>query len=108
MDDAAFVIWRPAIALLTAAQRSLAFFDLAFAEADDPADRFYPEDDAETARPNEIANAPAAVAPIDVSSAIAPAPGSDLLSRMGSDRIANSGCPHCGGGSIGCEPKLWD
>ena len=103
MDEAAFAIWRADIVLLTAAQRSLAFFDLACAEADDPVDPLEYEEDAKTGRRSEISAAPAAVAPGEASSTIAPAPESDLLSRMGRDRIANSGCPYCGGGSIG----LW-
>jgi transposase-like protein len=104
MDEAAFVIWRAAIALLTAAQRSLAFFDLACAETDDPVDPLDREDDdAEAARPSEISAGAGAVASIEASAAIAPALKSDLLLQVGRDRIANSGCPHCGGGAIG----LW-
>jgi transposase-like protein len=102
MDNAAFAIWRTDIVLLTATQRSVAFFELASAEANDPIDRF-DEEDAETARPNEISGAPDAVAPSGASPRVAPAAESDLLSQMGRDRIANFGCPHCGGDSIG----LW-
>ena len=53
MDSAAFVTWRAEIGFLTAAQRGLAFFDLALAEADDPIER---RDDeiGETAQPDEI------------------------------------------------------
>jgi transposase-like protein len=103
MDNAAFAIWRADIALLTVAQRSLAFFELASAEANDPIDPFDQEEDAETARPNAISGAPDAVAPSRASSTVAAAAESDLLSQVGRDRIANFGCPHCGGDSIG----LW-
>ena len=36
MDGAAFEVWRAEIGVLTAAQRGMAFFDLALAEANDP------------------------------------------------------------------------
>jgi transposase-like protein len=103
MDSAGFAIWRAGIVLLTAAQRSLAFFELAVAEADDPIDLLDREDDAQTARPDENSVAPGTVAPGGASPAVRPAAGSDLFSQVGRDRIANFGCPHCGGASIG----LW-
>ena len=61
MDNAAFATWRAEIGLLTVAQRGLAFFDLALAEADDPIE--HPDDEiGETAPPDEIAGV--AVAPL--------------------------------------------
>jgi hypothetical protein len=83
MDDAAFAIWRADIVLLTATQRSLAFFELASAEANNPIDPFDQEEDAKTARPNAISGASDAVAPSGASSAVAPAAESDLLSQVG-------------------------
>ena len=93
MDSAAFVTWRAEIGFLTAAQRGLAFFDLALAEADDPIER---RDDeiGETAQPDEMAGV--AVAPI-----VEEKPEPELLSKVGRDRIAGLGCPHCGDFAIG-------
>ena len=85
--------WRAEIGFLTAAQRGLAFFDLALAEADDPIER---RDDeiGETAQPDEMAGV--AVAPI-----VEEKPEPELLSKVGRDRIAGLGCPHCGDFAIG-------
>ena len=93
MDSAAFATWRAEIGFLTAAQRGLAYFDLALAEADDPIER---RDDeiGETAQPDEKAGA--AVARI-----VEEKPQAELLSKVGRDRIAGLGCPHCGDFSIG-------
>ena len=93
MDSAAFAIWRAEIEFLTAAQRGLAFFDLTLAEADDPIER---RDDeiGETAQPDEKAGA--AVARI-----VEEKREAELLSKVGRDRIAGLGCPHCGDFSIG-------
>ena len=93
MDSAAFAIWRAEIEFLTAAQRGSAFFDLTFAEADDPIER---RDDeiGETAQPDEKAGA--AVARI-----VEEKREAELLSKVGRDRIAGLGCPHCGDFSIG-------
>ena len=93
MDSAAFATWRAEIGFLTAAQRGLAFFDLALAEADDPIER---RDDeiGETAQPGEKAGA--AVARI-----VEEKREAELLSKVGRDRIAGLGCPHCGDFSIG-------
>src|SRR5271168_3003537 len=93
MDSGAFATWRAEIGFLTTAQRRLAFFDLALAEADDPIER---RDDeiGETAQPDEKAGA--AVARI-----VEEKPEPELLSKVGRDRIAGLGCPHCGDFSIG-------
>ena len=75
MDSAAFATWRAEIGFLTAAQRGLAYFDLALAEADDPIER---RDDeiGETAQPDEKAGA--AVARI-----VEEKPQAELLSKVG-------------------------
>ena len=94
MDSAALVAWRAVIGFLTAAQQGSAFFDLAFAEADDPIER---RDDeiGETAQPDK-GMAGVAVAPI-----VEEKPEPELLSKVGRDRIAGLGCPHCGDFAIG-------
>ena len=94
MDSAAFVTWRAEIRFLTATQRGLAFFDLALAEADDPIER---RDDeiGETAQPDEMSGR-RAVAPV-----VEEKPEPELLSKVGRDRIAGFGCPHCGDFAIG-------
>ena len=100
MDSAAFSNWRAEIGLLTAAQRGLAFFDLALSEADDPIER--PDDEVgEIAPPDEVACAPAVVAPNAVGPIVEKKPEPELLSKVGRDRIAGFGCPHCGDFAIG-------
>ena len=100
MDSAAFSTWRAEIRGLTATQRGLAFFDLALAEADDPIER--PDDEiGQTAQPDEIGRAPAAVAATAVGPAVEEKPEPELLSKVGRDRIAGFGCPHCGDFAIG-------
>ena len=93
MDSGAFATWRAEIGFLTAAQRGLAFFDLALAEADDPIER---RDDeiGETAQPDEKAGAADA-------RIVEEKPEPELLSKIGRDGIAGLGCPHCGDFSIG-------
>ena len=100
MDSAAFATWRVGIELLNSAQRSLAFQDLALAEAndaveyrDDDIDETAQEDRAESVREGEGEATPEIVAP----AAVGPCPAPDLLSKVGDGRIANFGCPHCGG-----------
>ena len=100
MDSAAFSSWRAEIRVLTATQRGLAFFDLALAEADDPIER--PDDEVgEIAPPNEVACAPAVVASNAVGPIVEEKPEPELLSKVGRDRIACFGCPHCGDFAIG-------
>ena len=87
MDNAAFATWRAEIGLLTVAQRGLAFFDLALAEADGPIE--HPDDEiGETAPPDEIARAPAVIAPTAVGLPVEEKPEPELLSKVGRDRIA--------------------
>ena len=95
MDSVAFATWRAGIGLLNSAQRSLAFQDLALAEASYPVEDRDNEID-EAAQPDEAEAAPVVVQPI-VDSSSAP----DLLSKVGHRRIANFGCPHCGGYEVG-------
>ena len=100
MDSAAFSTWRAEIRVLTATQRRLAFFDLALAEADDPIER--PDDEiGQTAQPDEIGRAPAAVATTAVGTVVEEKPEPELLSKVGRDRIGCFGCPHCGDFAIG-------
>src|ERR1700685_3903408 len=94
MDSAAFATWRVGIELLNSAQRSLAFQDLALAEAndaveyrDDDIDETAQEDRAESVREGEGEATPEIVAP----AAVGPCPAPDLLSKVGDGRIANFG-----------------
>jgi transposase-like protein len=106
MDGAAFEVWRGDIGILTAAQRGIAFFDLALAEANDPTEPLDGEI-GEGAAGVEVGRARATVAPI----VVAPGAGApideekpdepELLSKVGRDRNASFGCPHCGGFAIG-------
>src|SRR5208282_1135821 len=86
MDSAAFATWRVGIELLNSAQRSLAYQDLALAEAndvveyrDDEIDETTQEDRAEAAREGEGEATPEIVAP----AAVGPSPAPDLLSKVG-------------------------
>ena len=100
MDSEAFAAWRAGVGFLTATQRGLAFFDLALAEADDPIER--PDAEiGETAQPGEVARAPAVVAPTAVGPIVEEKREPELLSKVGRDRIADFGCPHCGDFAIG-------
>jgi len=106
MDDVVFSTWRVEIERLTSAQRSLAFQDLALAEANDPlefldgcVDEATQEDQAETTREAEAEAMPEVAARPAVDLGSAPV----LLSKVARGRIANFGCPHCGGDKVG----LW-
>ena len=91
MDTAAFATWLGGIGLLDPAQRAEAFRELALAEADDPIDlSAHPVDAA--VRPSEAAVAPS----LPVAETDDAATEEDLLSKVGRDRIARFGCPHCG------------
>ena len=91
MDTAAFATWLGGIGLLDSAQRAEAFRELALAEADDPTDpSVHPVDAA-------VLRYEAAVAPsLPVAEADDATPEEDLLSKVGRNRIARFGCPHCG------------
>jgi hypothetical protein len=82
----------------------LAFQDLALAEANDAVeyrgdniDETTQENRAELVREGEDEATPEIVAPAAVGSESGP----DLLSKVGDGRIANFGCPHCGGYEVG-------
>ncbi len=91
MDTAAFATWLGGIGLLYPAQRAEAFRELALAEADDPIDLSAHAVDA-AVRPSEAAVAPSLpVAETDDAAIV-----EDLLLKVGRDRIARFGCPHCG------------
>jgi transposase-like protein len=100
MDGAAFEVWRAEIGVLTAAQRGMAFFDLALAEANDPIE---PLDDKidEGAPRVEVARAPSAATPVAGAPIVEEKPEPELLSKVGRDRNASFGCPRCGGFAIG-------
>ncbi|HVC62289.1 MAG TPA: hypothetical protein VND19_18240, partial [Acetobacteraceae bacterium] len=68
--------------------------DLAFAEANDPIDLPNPE---AAGGPLQVA---AEAAPPGAESSVNPAPGGDVMAQIGRARIANFGCPHCGGDAI--------
>ena len=95
MDGMAFGVWRWGIGLLDAAQRSLAFRDLAVAEANDPIEH-REDQDGEPARENGVEVTPEGVGWAAAVSNSAP----DLLSKVGHSRISSSGCPHCGGHEV--------
>src|SRR5271167_1906610 len=100
MDGAAFEVWRAEIGVLTAAQRGMALFDLALAEANDPIEPL-DEEIAEGAPQVEVARAPATPAPVARAPIVEEQPEPELLSKVGRDRNASFGCPHCGGFAIG-------
>lgn len=96
MDSAEFATWLAGIRLLDAAQRGRAFRELALAEADDAED--VPPD--RIAIP-AVAEETAAVAAKTVNRKRDTAPGEeDVLSKIGRQRIASFGCPHCGQGEV--------
>jgi transposase-like protein len=95
MDDAAFAKWLAGIALLNPTQRGQSYYSLALAELNDP--RECPGGTIDAVSPgNEGEAAPHATA----GKTVATAPGQPLLSKVGQDRIANFGCPHCGGDGV--------
>jgi transposase-like protein len=82
----------------------LAVQDLALAEAndaveyrDDGIDETTQEDRPESVREGEGEATPEIVAP----AAVGPSAAPDLLSKVGDGRIANFGCPYCGGYEVG-------
>ena len=92
MDSATFAGWRMGIGILDSVQRSLAFRDLALAEASDPDD--YGDEEIDEAAQEDAAEAASKVV---VQSAVDSSSAPELLSKVGHGRIANFGCPHCGG-----------
>ncbi len=100
MDGAAFAAWRAEIGFLTAAQRGMALFDLALAEANDPIEPRNHEI-GEAARQVEVASAPGVSAPVVGAPIVGEKSEPELLSKVGRDRIASFGCPHCGAVTVG-------
>ena len=95
MDIEAFATWLGGIGLLDPAQRAEAFRELALAEADDPIDPSPHSVDA-AVPPYEAAVTPS----LPAAETDDAAPELDLLSKVGRDRIARFGCPHCGRGDV--------
>ena len=94
MDAAAFAAWRAGVGLLDRSQRSLLLKDLALAEAADPIDHPVAES---AAIPTER---PAGTASAALGKTVDPASGEGLMAQIGQARIAQFGCPHCGGDDI--------
>jgi hypothetical protein len=92
MDTTAFAKWLAGIGLLDSTQRGQALRELALAEANDPTEA----SDHATDDP-ALAGAAAAVPAIVVTRKADAGPDEDLLAKIGHDRIASFGCPHCGG-----------
>jgi transposase-like protein len=92
MDDMVFANWLAGIELLDPIQRGRVYHALALAEADDPsgwADRMI-----DLASPvNDMAGTLPHVAAVKT---ISDAADGDMLAKVGRERIANFGCPHCG------------
>lgn len=99
MDTARFTKWLASIDHLDATQRQHAFQALALAEANYSVDAPTSSTTAEAVAPPTPARTAGAV------------PSASLLTKIGSDRIASFGCPHCGGhdicrwGQAGSKPR---
>ena len=102
MDDAAFANWLGGIALLNPTQRGRTYHVLAMAKANGPSEcRGNAIDAGSLGDVPEAAPLPAiekTVSPAEP--APAKAGEQPLLSRVGQRRIANFGCPHCGGDGV--------
>jgi transposase-like protein len=93
MDKTAFLKWLAGIRLLDTGQRQLVSQELAIAEVADPiadraADQVTPDDGG------------ADVPFVATTRSAGALPGDDLMSKIGRDRIANFGCPHCDADTI--------
>jgi transposase-like protein len=102
MDNATFANWLAGIGLLNPTQRGQTYHALALVEANDPfecrdntIDAGSPGDVPEAAPRHVIEKTVSATEPPPVK-----AEGQSLLSKVGQDRIANFGCPHCGGDGV--------
>src|ERR1019366_8462860 len=102
MDNATFANWLAEIGLLNPTQRGQTYHALALVEANDPfecrdntIDAGSPGDVPEAAPRHVIEKTVSATEPPPVK-----AEGQSLLSKVGQDRIANFGCPHCGGDGV--------
>jgi len=93
MDDVVFANWLAGIELLNPIQRGRAYHALALAEADDPsgcADRMI---DLSSPLDTKVAGT---VPHATASRTVSDPPANDILAKVGRERIANFGCPHCG------------
>ena len=95
MDDVVFADWVALVGVLSAAQRGRVYFALALAQADEPGER--PDGPIAAAFTPEAAQTTAAGRSGPPVPAIAVPP---LLAKIGQDRIANFGCPHCGADGV--------
>ena len=95
MDDLVFANWLAGIGLLNPTQRGRAYHVLALAEADDSSEC--------TGRMIDVASPADEARSVSRATAVktvANAPGHDLLAKVGEERIAAFGCPHCGGDCV--------
>jgi transposase-like protein len=95
MDTTAFAKWLAGIGLLDSTQRGQALRELALAAANDATEA----SDHATDDP-ALAGAAATVPAIVVTRKANAGPDEDLLAKIGYDRIASFGCPHCGGDGV--------
>jgi transposase-like protein len=95
MDEAAFATLLAGIEFLTVEQRGRVYQALAMAEANESFEC------AGTAIDTALSMTKAGPEPYGVQGqTTALPPGQDLLSKVGRERIANFGCPHCGAGGV--------
>jgi transposase-like protein len=95
MDEMAFATWLAGIEFLSPAQRGQTYQTLAMAEANEPFESAGTVIHMDLSRDN----ADPARNGLESKTAAHP-PGQDLLSKVGQERIAHFGCPHCGGGGV--------
>jgi transposase-like protein len=102
MDVALFERWLAGIALLDPAQRGRALQALALAEASDPEGCLAGQIAAPMAcNVAETSGRPEpTVVPAGTTAAVNAAPAQHLLAKIGQDRIARFGCPHCGNNGV--------
>jgi transposase-like protein len=102
MDKAAFANWLAEIGLLNPAQRGRTYYALALAEANNPIECL--DDGIGAGLAGDLPEAAPRRVTEKAVSATEPAPAKigdqTLLSKVGQDRIANFGCPHCGGDGV--------
>jgi predicted RNA-binding Zn-ribbon protein involved in translation (DUF1610 family) len=94
MDTRSYAKWLGGIGLLDATQRARAFRELALAEASVPTENSCDAGDGAVASDGAAA-VPGIVAPETLDTG-----PEDLLSKIGRERLASFGCPHCGGDAI--------
>jgi transposase-like protein len=94
MDTMSFAKWLGGIGLLDATQRARAFRELALAEASVPTEHSCDASD------GAVPSGEAAVVRSIVAPKTVDAGPEDLLSKIGRERLASFGCPHCGGDAV--------